>query len=65
MPAKLIDGSALAAEARQSVAERVVALKAQGKPVHLTAILVGSSPAAKVYAQNQKPPPRWASIINF
>ena len=53
MPARLIDGAALAAEVRRDVTDRVAALKAQGRPVHLTAILVGSSPAVEVYAQNQ------------
>lgn len=53
MSAKLIDGSALAAEVRASVAQRVAALKSQGRSVQLTAVLIGSSPAAEVYAENQ------------
>lgn len=53
MSAKLIDGSALAADVRASVAQRVAALKSQGRGVQLTAVLIGSSPAAEVYAENQ------------
>ena len=54
MPAKLIDGKALSAVLREKVAREVAALKAQGKPVRLVAILVGENGAARVYAENQK-----------
>ena len=53
MPAKIIDGTALAAKIRLEVARGVEALKAKGKPVHLTALLVGSTPAGELYAQRQ------------
>jgi methylenetetrahydrofolate dehydrogenase (NADP+)/methenyltetrahydrofolate cyclohydrolase len=53
MPAQLIDGSALAGQIKQEVAQGVAALKQRGKPVHLTAMLVGSTPAGELYAQRQ------------
>jgi methylenetetrahydrofolate dehydrogenase (NADP+)/methenyltetrahydrofolate cyclohydrolase len=53
MAARIIDGKALSAETRAQVAHDVAALNAAGKPVHLVAILVGDSPAARVYADNQ------------
>ena len=53
MSAQIIDGSALAAQIKNEVALGVDALKAKGKPVHLTAILVGSTPAGELYAQRQ------------
>ncbi len=52
--AKLIDGKALSAALREKVAREVAALKMQGKPVRLVAILVGENGAARVYAENQK-----------
>ena len=54
MGSSIIDGTALAAQARQDVAERVAALKAKGRAVHLTAVLVGSTPAGELYASRQK-----------
>ena len=53
MSAKIIDGAALAAEVRSNVKVRAEQLAAMGKPVKLVAILVGSTPAAEVYAENQ------------
>ncbi len=53
MPAKLIDGKSLSAAIRNRIAADVAALQAQGKPVHLVALLVGENPAARVYAENQ------------
>lgn len=50
MPAKIIDGVALAERIKQDVATRVRALP---KPVHLVAILVGATPAGEMYAQRQ------------
>ena len=50
MPAKILDGKALAALVRTSVRERVA--KA-GRAVRLDAVLVGSDPAAELYAQSQ------------
>ena len=53
MAAILIDGAAHAVQVRQDVRERVQQLNQQGRIVQLTAILVGSTPAAEVYAENQ------------
>lgn len=50
MAATLIDGLALADSLRQEVRSRVAAL---GRPVHLTAILVGATQAAELYARRQ------------
>ncbi|MFI4881300.1 MAG: bifunctional 5,10-methylenetetrahydrofolate dehydrogenase/5,10-methenyltetrahydrofolate cyclohydrolase [Phycisphaerales bacterium JB064] len=53
--ATIIDGKALAAQYREEIARRVAALKAQGRPVRLDALLVddGDS-AARQYADSQK-----------
>ena len=66
MPAQIIDGKSLSAKIRDHVAAEVAALKAQGKPVRLIALLVGDNPSAKVYADNQKKNlrPRLASITS-
>lgn len=53
MPATIIDGAALASATRQHVAQRVQELKNAGRHVHLTALLVGASPAGQLYAQRQ------------
>ncbi len=53
MAAKIIDGTALAAKVKSEVQAGVTALAQQGHQVHLTAILVGSSPAAELYAKRQ------------
>ena len=50
MPAKIIDGIALAERVKQDVAARVRALP---RPVHLVAILVGATPGGELYAQRQ------------
>jgi methylenetetrahydrofolate dehydrogenase (NADP+)/methenyltetrahydrofolate cyclohydrolase len=50
MPASLIDGLALAARTKELVQARVARL---GRPVHLTAILVGATSAGELYAQRQ------------
>jgi methylenetetrahydrofolate dehydrogenase (NADP+)/methenyltetrahydrofolate cyclohydrolase len=54
MPAKIIDGTALAAALREDVASRVARLTGHGRSVHLTAILVGSTPAGELYAERQR-----------
>ena len=54
MSARIIDGSALAAALREEVAERVRRLSEKGRDVHLTAVLVGSTPAGELYAQRQR-----------
>ncbi|MDA8377622.1 MAG: bifunctional 5,10-methylenetetrahydrofolate dehydrogenase/5,10-methenyltetrahydrofolate cyclohydrolase [Planctomycetia bacterium] len=53
MTAEIIDGKALAAQIRRQVAAEVLAIKERHCSVRLAAILVGSSPAARVYADNQ------------
>ncbi|HMD54251.1 MAG TPA: bifunctional 5,10-methylenetetrahydrofolate dehydrogenase/5,10-methenyltetrahydrofolate cyclohydrolase, partial [Phycisphaerae bacterium] len=53
MAAKIIDGKALAATIEHQVLLDVKKLNSAGYPVTLSAILVGHSPAARVYAQNQ------------
>ena len=54
MGAKIIDGSALATAIRQDVTARIAQLAEQGRRVHLTAVLVGSTPAGELYAQRQR-----------
>src|SRR5687767_10796036 len=51
MSVSLIDGVALAEKIRDEVRQRVTAL---ARPVRLTAILVGGTHAAELYAQRQK-----------
>src|SRR3954470_330264 len=55
MAATLIDGAALAAQTKQEVSDRVRALKDRGRSVHLTAVLVGSTPPGELYAERQRP----------
>jgi methylenetetrahydrofolate dehydrogenase (NADP+)/methenyltetrahydrofolate cyclohydrolase len=50
----IIDGAALAATIREQVKARTAQFAGHGKAVHLTAILVGSTPAGELYAQRQK-----------
>ena len=50
MAGKLIDGAALAEAIKQETRTRAAAL---GTPVHLTAILVGATQAAELYANRQ------------
>ncbi|MBN2581600.1 MAG: bifunctional 5,10-methylenetetrahydrofolate dehydrogenase/5,10-methenyltetrahydrofolate cyclohydrolase [Planctomycetes bacterium] len=53
MSAKLIDGNVVADEINQQVADRVKALVAKGRPVHLAAVQVGENPASKIYTNMQ------------
>lgn len=54
MPAKIIDGVALAQEYHRRIAERAAAARARGKVVRLDAVIVGSGDnAGRVYAENQ------------
>ena len=52
--AKVIDGAAIAKKIREEVKSAVGDLARRGKTVHLTAILVGSTPPGELYAQRQK-----------
>jgi methylenetetrahydrofolate dehydrogenase (NADP+)/methenyltetrahydrofolate cyclohydrolase len=55
MPAaKLIDGTAIASEVKADVKTRVRDWEQRGRKIHLTAILVGASPAGELYAQRQR-----------
>jgi len=49
MPARDIDGKAIAASVRESVRERVEQLKAEGIEPCLAVLLVGDNPASRVY----------------
>lgn len=53
MTAQLIDGNALSRQLRESVSQRVAALKAQGVTPGLAVILVGDNPASQVYVRNK------------
>ncbi|HZL35407.1 MAG TPA: bifunctional 5,10-methylenetetrahydrofolate dehydrogenase/5,10-methenyltetrahydrofolate cyclohydrolase [Tepidisphaeraceae bacterium] len=54
MADKWIDGAALAASIRKDVARGVRELADNGRAVHLTAILAGSSAGGELYAQRQR-----------
>ncbi len=51
--AQIIDGNALSAQVRQQVKQAVDELRSADKPVQLTAVLVGSTPAGQMFAQRQ------------
>ncbi|WP_428939861.1 bifunctional 5,10-methylenetetrahydrofolate dehydrogenase/5,10-methenyltetrahydrofolate cyclohydrolase [Fontivita pretiosa] len=53
MSCRIIDGAAIAQQIRNEVADRARRFAEQGRRVHLTAILVGGSTAAELYAQRQ------------
>lgn len=53
MSARIIDGKALAQKIRHEVAQRVLALQAQGIQPGLTVVLVGDDPASHVYVRNK------------
>jgi methylenetetrahydrofolate dehydrogenase (NADP+)/methenyltetrahydrofolate cyclohydrolase len=53
MTAQLIDGNALSRQLRESVSQRVAALKAKGVTPGLAVILVGDNPASQVYVRNK------------
>lgn len=55
MPARIIDGKALADRFRRGIADRAAALRAAGRPPRLDAVLArnGEDSAARVYADNQ------------
>jgi len=54
MGATIIDGNALAAKAKAEVQIRVRELTTAGQRVHLSAVLVGSTPAGELYASRQR-----------
>src|SRR3954454_3267392 len=53
MSARIIDGAAIAQQIKNEVQLRARRFADQGKRVHLTAILVGATPAGELYAQRQ------------
>lgn len=54
MPAKIIDGQALADRIKQETTCSVRELSAQGISVHLAAVLVGDPAAGEIYARSQR-----------
>ncbi|MCG3126137.1 MAG: Bifunctional protein FolD protein [Phycisphaerae bacterium] len=54
MSARILDGSALAAEVRAEVARNVAAHRAAHGPIRLCAILAGSDQAGQLYARSQR-----------
>src|SRR5438477_7535263 len=55
MAARLINGTEMAQQMRENVKKRVAEIAQKSKrPVYLTAILVGSTPAGELYAQRQR-----------
>jgi len=52
--ARIIDGKAISAKRRAAVAERVIALKAQGINPGLAVVIVGADPASEVYVRNKE-----------
>jgi len=53
MPAKIIDGVAIAAGIRSEIKVRAARLTAQGRQPGLAVIMVGSNPASRVYVRNK------------
>jgi len=53
MPAKIIDGKAVAESVRAALRNRVAALAARGVRPGLAAILAGADPASRVYVRNK------------
>src|SRR5688572_22526547 len=53
MPAKLIDGKAVAASVRAALGPRVKALAARGVKPGLAAVLAGADPASRIYVRNK------------
>ena len=55
MPARVIDGKAIAAEVRGRVAAEAAAVAARlGRPPGLATVLVGDDPASEVYVRNKR-----------
>src|SRR5262249_17792320 len=53
MPAKIIDGVAIAKKVRAGIRARVEALKAKGLVPGLAVIMVGDNPASAIYVRNK------------
>jgi len=66
MPAKIIDGKAIAADLRQRVADIVVQRNAAGKPrPGLATVLVGDDPASHSYVRGKRKACEQAGIESF
>jgi methylenetetrahydrofolate dehydrogenase (NADP+) / methenyltetrahydrofolate cyclohydrolase len=65
MPAQIIDGAAVAARLRQTIAARVSQLTAQyGRVPGLAVVLVGEDPASQVYVRNKGKATREAGMLS-
>jgi len=53
MTCSIIDGNAIAQKIKTEIQARAQQMAADGRKVHLTAILVGATPAAELYAKRQ------------
>ena len=53
MPARIIDGEAVAAEIKEQVQSDAAELKSKGLAPHLVAVQVGENPASKIYTNMQ------------
>jgi methylenetetrahydrofolate dehydrogenase (NADP+)/methenyltetrahydrofolate cyclohydrolase len=54
MPARILDGLAVAAEIRNQVSARIARFTLEHGPIRLCAVLVGQDPAARLYAESQR-----------
>jgi methylenetetrahydrofolate dehydrogenase (NADP+)/methenyltetrahydrofolate cyclohydrolase len=62
MPARLLDGSVIAAEIRAEVARDAAALAASERSIKLCAVLVGSDEPSRLYADSQR---RLCATVGF
>ncbi|MFH2072267.1 MAG: bifunctional 5,10-methylenetetrahydrofolate dehydrogenase/5,10-methenyltetrahydrofolate cyclohydrolase [Actinomycetota bacterium] len=65
MSARILDGTAVAAEVRRWVADRVDALAGRGKSVGLATVLVGDDPASRLYVDSKRRAAEEAGIRAF
>jgi methylenetetrahydrofolate dehydrogenase (NADP+)/methenyltetrahydrofolate cyclohydrolase len=54
MPARILDGLAVAAEIRNQVSAQIARFTIEHGPIKLCAVLVGHDPAARLYAESQR-----------
>ena len=52
--ANILDGKAIAAEIRNEVSAHIAAYTIRHGPIRLCAVLIGSDPAARIYAESQR-----------
>ncbi|MBN1282710.1 MAG: bifunctional methylenetetrahydrofolate dehydrogenase/methenyltetrahydrofolate cyclohydrolase FolD [Proteobacteria bacterium] len=65
MPAKIIDGKAMALSIRASIAARVFDLRSKGVTPGLAVVLVGENPASQVYVKMKRKACAEAGIASF